>query len=454
MNGFENDDFGEWNGDWFDENGGRALELACSWEPEAYGHRSMDWARRDLILGGIQRDRRNWAFRKLARNRHPEFFQDTFDWDNRDQYGIARARSFFFFHYLSLIRLEQQGTSRDARAAREMMGCCQNLYLARQSDEHRAFRPCRRNRACPFCLTRTAESIYHRFREMPDAQTSIYVLASVTDTVLSLHSDTGTLVPNLRENFGKELRELAADYGASGGVFSFQIGPHCGERPSLDSHKYGLEREFGFAVRGAVLFRLPLDLFCTQFVVDEESIDEEMLLNDLSDIGEAPAVRIGAYGSRDPLRSLIFGEPPGNRATALRVGYEGLFAYQQWHLATPDQWQEFLSATKSTRLLSSWGECYGNRKAPATHRLTLASTRKGEFRKREARRRANLVRASDADCRASSIREQLRPHLQSYHQSKGRWPGRSEIRRLAEESSLRISEREARRVSKMIRRES
>ena len=450
---FEYDDLGERHGNWFDEDGGRARRLACSWEPEAFGNRPVDWARRDLVLGAVQRDRRNWAYRKLVKNRHPAFFHDTIEWSERNRSGIARARSFLFFHYLALLRLSRSDSATSSRTAKEMMDCCPNFFLARQSRQRRVFRPCRHNKACPFCLARAAEETYSSLLTMPSVRSSILVLASITHDVTSLFSHGSTIVPQVRHAFSRRLRNCAESYGANAGMFSIQIGPRCKAKPRLDNFNSESDCMLGYSIRASVLFQVPLDLFCARFVVDDGNIDEENLLDDLSIIGEAPAVRIGAFCSRDPLRSLIFGEPPGNRVSEMRDGYEGLFAYQQWHLANADQWHEFLSATKGTRLFSPWGEWYATRHAPMTKQWTPATERIGAFRKREVLRQANQIRANEADTRASSILEQLWTQFQSYQRSHGRWPGRSEIKRLAGVNAVPISDRQARRVSQMIRQE-
>ena len=64
MADFSVDDFGTEGGSRFLEGGGRAWQSACSWQPEAVGHRPLDWALRDLVVGGAVRDPRNWAIRR------------------------------------------------------------------------------------------------------------------------------------------------------------------------------------------------------------------------------------------------------------------------------------------------------------------------------------------------------------------------------------------------------
>jgi len=155
MTEFNVDDLGTEDGSQFLTRGGQAWQSVCSWQPEAVGHRPLDWAVRDLIVGGAVRDPRNWAIRQLIKKQHPRLYQGTYGCTDKDRKQIARCRAYMFFHDLSLHRYREV----DSLLVDRLMQCPPNLFLVGMNEGG-----LRGNRGlaklCPYCLARNAAKMY------------------------------------------------------------------------------------------------------------------------------------------------------------------------------------------------------------------------------------------------------------------------------------------------------
>ncbi|MCB9950034.1 MAG: hypothetical protein H6824_03545 [Planctomycetaceae bacterium] len=440
----EYDDFGERNGKRFFDGGGLAMQLARSWRVADFGQRPIDWSCRDLIIGGAQRDARNWALRQLMKNRHPRFFDGTQGLSKRDRNSISRARSFLFFHYLSLVRLSNVEDTSVAKRAGQLINCCPNLYLVEPSAQNRVLQPCKQNKFCPFCLARTAKKVAQRFRESANRDT-IFILASVQRQVASLFRAGRSVVPAFRRECSVSLRALAQDIGAERGVFAFQVGPHSEELPKFRNGEIvGTDKSDSFNLRAAILIELPIDSFCLVPGLETQRLESIPAFEPLLELGTSPEVVVAADYGRDPIRSLVFGDAPGSENGS---GHAGLFAYQQWHLATVSQWAQYFEAVRGQRLFTFWGDSVSPPTPSPSKRLTPASSRRGAYRQRRARAAANWQRKQVADDEALALISRLEPLAVGYRQRSGNWPGRSMIQKLAAQESISVSERLARRIA-------
>lgn len=448
MNELQYDDFGELNGNRFFDDGGRARQLACSWIPHAVGNRPIDWATRDLVLGGAQRDRRNWALRLLIKNRHPQFFVDTYRMSERQRNCVCRARSFLFFHYLKLLTVKRLATPQFEAPLDRLLSCCPNLYQVERSPQHRALRACKQNKLCPFCLARTASRVAQQICHSTTGD-SMFLLVSVQKQIPSLSEGRQSIVATYRRQFSALLRKFADDNGAEAGVFTFQVGPHSEEVPKFQHGDIcGTQCRESFNLRAAVLFEVSQDSFCDQEGLETGAVKSIPAFHSLIDHGFAPEVVTEMNDGRDAIRSLVFGESPGNDNAPTRSGHAGVFAYQQWHLASTSQWEQYIESTQGLRLFNYWGNWVSTQPRPTGTRLTPASSRRGRYRQRQALVVANSQRKLVADDHATELVRRLEPFVSAYHAEFQKWPGWTTIRKIADEESISVSQRQARRIAR------
>ena len=299
------DDLGYEGGSRFFQDGGKARELACFWQPQALGNRPIDWRFRDLIVGGACRDPRNWAIRTLIKNQHPRFFRDTANFPEKERKQIARCRAFTFFHYLSLLRFEDH----DPKRVEQLIRCCPNLFLI-ESDNGEVLRNCDLSKLCPFCLTRTANDVYERIAvKLSTSSPTALALASVTtdvkDSLLCRSDASSNKLSQLRSELVGPLQDLFKRLGARGGLTTVQFGPLKQDTPVFDDGELRSDNDTGFSARAALLVELPENILVRLHGPLSNAGDVEAMpyFCDLCDVGQVHAA-IRMHDTRDALRSL------------------------------------------------------------------------------------------------------------------------------------------------------
>lgn len=439
---FDVDDLGQFGGQRFFDFGQQAWQHVQKWRPKALGQRPLDWMTRDLLIGGMQSDGRNWAFRVLRKSGHPLTCTDGFC--VREAYMLTSAKVFLFLHFLAVLRASNfRGMD---RYGRRLERCPPNLYLAHTS-EGTDLRACDLAHICPFCLSRRAHIVYSRLRGQPDfprrgeLPQSIYVLLTVQAST-HLEQSIGDWVSARRSNTGRKLKRTAIELGGSGGVSTWQLMPHCNQRVKFCDGNFQPSSTQGYTLRCSQLFVVPIEQAC-DWALDDRMPEQILQLDSLCDADADAHGIIEVETDRDALRSLIFGEAPGNPNSLWLPGQPSLLAYPQLHLAMPRQIAEILNATKNKQLFSFWGSW---RRGTAIRSTQNDRTRNSIA----ALENANANRASQADHEAARIRQDMEPQIREYHTAHGRLPGRMALQQLARDNDINLPDRLARRVAKLL----
>ncbi|MCA9120194.1 MAG: hypothetical protein H6822_24090 [Planctomycetaceae bacterium] len=447
MPDYDVDDLGRSNGNWFPEFGGLAHELAMSWPVNAVGRRSVDWAVRDLIIGGAQQDPRNAMLRQLIKNEHPEFYRGTFEMSENDRKQIARGRAFLFFYYLSLLRISHPEDESATTRIEQLKRCCPNLMLVDSSSapNHR-LRPCRHAHQCPFCLGRKVAHLHKDLSASdfirPD---TLLALASIEVNRKQLFSGSRNQVPPIKAKLTKYLRKIAHALDAPGGLTTFQVGPSKELVRTFHEMELGGQASYGFTIRVSLLVELPTDQALERLSAESDTLQFDDI--PAFDGNMQPTWTVRAHRHRDALRDLLYGTSPRYG----EVGVTGAFAYQQWHLASESQWQEHFAAIRGTNLYSMFGDWRNSRPRQQDSRgLSNASTRRPKYRQRLSLRNANAQRAATATQDAENLVETVIPIANSLAISLGRMPGRKALANACASAGLDIPERMLRRIIKLI----
>ena len=447
------DDLGQDGGRWFPSDGGPAHQLTRRWPIDAIGNRSRDWAVRDLIVGGALRDPRNGTLRKLSKNGHPKFFNDTYGMDELSRKQAARCRAFLFFHYLSLIRLSSISDRTALKRLNELKACCPNLFLVDESKmpSHR-LRPCRHAQQCPFCLARAVVDLHHDLSARPFSRPgTFFALVSVEvdrDHLITDQENASTnKIPRLKKMLNRYLRSVANHLDASGGLTTFQIGPKKQDVRAFQGTELKSEAQFGFTARATMVIELSAD----QAVARLSNDSGELVFDDVTTFDETSTPRwvVRAHtDNHDALRDLLFGTSPRDGES----GVTGAFAYKQWHLASEPQWQEHFVATKGLNLFSLFGDWRANNSQRRERRgFSNANSRRGGHRQRDALRRANALRNQTATREAELLAQKIGPIEHSLRAMTGRPLGRTALAEACEDEGIQISQRQLRRVLPIIR---
>ena len=446
------DDFGTEDGHQFFKFSHEARQYARFWRPQAVGRRPMDWARRDLILGGARRGPENWPIRVLMKNRTPWLFSGTFRLEKSERDIIARCRVFMFFHCLAVRRCFRLEHPLAQQRAQQLLSCCPRLFLlARQVHPH--VQTCGFAKQCPYCLSRLASRLYARIsKKLVRSADHVLVLAKVRIDVPSLagNGDGNSAFSTLRNSTLEHMRAFSREIGSPAGLFTFQCAPQCQAPLRFRHDDLDVYGNRGFHVHAALLTQVPIDVFRD----DRDSLASgssglPQCFLSLTELGE-PQVVIEDDIGRDALRSLIFGEYPGNRNGADRDGYSGALAYHSWHLASPQQWQEHLLASNNQRAFTLLGDWAGGEPTQARPRLPGISQRRARQRQIAPLMAANGQRRELAESSTEALLEQVSPLLDSFRESHGKLPGRTRLKRVCWEAGIQMSDRQARAILKRV----
>ncbi len=173
------DSFGQYRGDRFFSNHVDAWDAVQRWSPTVRGNRHRDWAARDLIRGSALREPANWPYRMLARSEHP--YLESHDEANAD---ISRSQAFLFVYYQGLLRQVDYGDGDSV--ASSLVNCPPNLFQINPAQLDNV-RSCKRNKRCPFCLARSAYSVYERIESASQARSQAFLsLVSLTERLSAM----------------------------------------------------------------------------------------------------------------------------------------------------------------------------------------------------------------------------------------------------------------------------
>jgi len=450
------DDVGQENGRIEIPFAWKARDRVCSYPVAAVGRRPKDYAQRDLLIGGWQKDGRCFRFRQLIKNMDPRFYVNTRNLRRADRDICARARAFQFMHTATLLGFANDlvGDERACRTLDSLLRCPPTLFAIEADALKRSgHQTCKRIRLCPYCLSRKAVDLYDRLKvdyrrgtRKCLALLSVFIPIDAPCVSASTEKVRERFKTDSRENLGRLFELVTEHLGSSGGLIVSDVGPNLTAQAQWNDGEIEIENSQELELHLAILSEVSENHF--RDLANSLSLPEPLLTPfRQGEIAIEPTVTIRHCGPGDALRSLLFGEAPSKLRGENVV--DGAFRFPPWHLASQYQWRQYLHATRGAQTFRFWGdwkERYATSREPPvqTNQFTNAPQRRGSYKRRLNLQRANRARQLEKD----NALDELLPHVRNLWEQLcielGKDPGHTRLRRHATAAGIILTERQAR----------
>jgi len=443
------DDLGTPDGRWRFPQAQVARQIVLAQVPNAFGRRPQDFLARDFLVGGALRDDRCWLIKKLIGNKDPRFLFDTHEHPFVERSMIGMCRAFHFAHTVRMLHHRDVLTDHtDAIGAINKMLSCPTALMGIRHNASRLVN-CDQRRICPFCIARTAKDIYMRLKaEFGRGQDRWLILLCITiaDDQIdnSGFASDAARTQWVRAAMREHLQALACKvFHASGGLNTFFVGPRMNYAEPWEGGEMLVDRAPGFEYHGSVLVEVP-----EQRVIEYARNKKLRAMRKRRlrfrvkrmkcDISVTMALR--SCSERDALRRLLVGEWIPNvesRRDACTIEY-GAFRYSPWFLSSPEQWLDFLRATKGMPVYRMWGDwkCkFAETKAPSV-RFVNANMRRGRDNQRKNLRDGNAARRLAKQRKVDLLIPVIRPVFLQLSAGLGKAPGRMRLRASLEAAGI------------------
>ncbi len=452
----DEDDLGEDRGKIYFPEANSARDRVRKWAIQSVGNRPRDHAVRDLLFGALQRDRRNWIFSKLVKQKPRWMMRDTFGLGDPLRMSVLKYRALHFCHLMHLARMREDADEQSTRIIERLERCWPTTVQVEWTGAGQRTTQdlCGYARHCPFCFGRRVLELYERLLAGLCHLNSGLLLwlgiTSVTDTELDEICDVQAprdRLTHVRKEFGLAMQQAAKGLGGEGGLTVFQIGPHLAQKPVWHGNERALQEQIGFNYRIAVLAGVPAVAARELYAggsFDMSDLDVRMACHDRGLLDRVEWHLLSAANPGE-MRRAVFGCPPSSKSnTSVQ---EGLFAFQPWMLANFRQWQEHLELTRHQHLFDTWGSW--KTALPAAPRaesppsMVNAPTRRGKYRGRLALQGKNQERQDNASARRVALLPNVQGLLAGLHGDQQPL-GRVELKRLLHARGYQVSDRDCR----------
>ncbi len=373
------DALGESGGKRWSEHVREAKYNAAVQDVKSVGGRSIDWLKRDLLIGGTGDDRRNWPQRKLLKN-DASFLVQSYDRLKlpAEMRTVREARAFDYLnrrHQLAMLG-SMERDSRDYRAAACASVCPTSLYRTTTLIPHtwkfvRNLNVCMNSWVCPHCYARLMVEKYRialrRLREHRPAY--IALLSEECNVAL----DDQELCKSRRASMRASLLSTAQKLGGTGGLWAAQIGPILEQEHYWDINEAHYENVEELVLRVSLMAFIPAERSSLTkfkaFVTGAHTIPQD------TSIDVVPAEETGA------LRAVMIKSRNTSTASVqLEHNSHGLFYWPTMTLCSPQQWHSRFLMTRSQQSARAWGDwCRDCTRTPSIRSVSKTKQRRGSL---------------------------------------------------------------------------
>ena len=421
------DALGESGGKRLSEHATKAKYNTALQDVKSVGGRTVDWIKRDLLIGGTGDDRRNWPQRKLLKN-DASFLVQSYDRlkSSAEKRTVREARAFDYLnrrHQLAMLGSMEYG-SNDYRAAACASVCPTRLYRTSTLIPHdwsfvRNLNVCMNSWVCPHCYARLmVEKFQIARRRLREHRTSYIALLSEE---CNIALDNKELCKSLRESMRESLLSTAKELGGTGGLWTVQLGPILEQKHHWDPNEVHYENEEELVLRVSLMAFIPEELLSLTklkaFKTGAHAIPEGTWL-DIVSAGEIGALRAVMVKSRNISTASV----------QLEHNSHGLFCWPTMTLCSPQQWHSRFLMTRYQQSARAWGDWC-----------------------RDCSRTPSIRSESKTEQRRESLLEAIKPILINSGYPDAHIPGRVDLRKLLGESGIEASDRDARWLINVVR---
>jgi hypothetical protein len=414
------DALGESGGKRLSEHANMAKYNTALQDVKSVGGRTIDWIKRDLLIGGTGDDRRNWPQRKLLKN-DASFLVQSYDRLKSpvDMGTVREARAFDYLnrrHQLAMLG-SMEHDSCDYRAAACASVCSTSLYRTSTLIPHdwsfvRNFNVCMNSWVCPHCYARLmVEKFQIARRRLKEHRTSYIALLSEEYNIPIADQE---LCKTRRISMRESLLSTAQKLGGTGGLWTVQLGPILEQKQYWDTNEAHYENVEELVLRVSLMAFIPKErsslaklkacVTGAHIIPQDTSIDVVIA----EEIGALRAVMVKSRNISTP-------------SVQLEHNNHGLFYWPTMTLCSPQQWHSRFLMTRYQQSARAWGDwCRGCSQTPST-----------KFESKTKQRRESLLEAT-------------MPILINSGYPDAPIPGRVELRKLLGDFGLEASDRDAR----------
>lgn len=421
------DALGESGGDRWSEYTTEARYNTCVQNVSSVGGRTVDWMKRDLLVGSTGDDRRNWPHRTLLKN-EASFLVQPYDVlaSSSNMKTIREARAFDYFnrrHQFAM--LASTGRCRfEYRAAACASICPTSLYRTTTLIPHRwgfarKHNVCMNSWVCPHCYARLMVREYGIASCRLTKHRPAYIALLSEECNVALGEQE--LCKSWRAAMRASLKSTAQKLGGTGGLWTVQIEPVLKQKQYWDVNEASYEDVNELVLRVAVMAYIPQERSSLTklkaFVTGSEAIPQG------TSIDVVPAWEPGA------LRSvMVKGRNISKAAIQLEHNRHGLFHWPTMTLCSPVQWHSRFLMTRFQKSVRAWGDWTRN----SSH--TSSNGSKSEIKQRR-----------------ESLLEAAMPVLIEISLSEAPSPGRVDLQKKLADFGVETSERQVRWLIKHVR---
>lgn len=414
------DALGESGGKRSSEHATQAKYNTALQDVKSAGGRTVDWLKRDLLVGGTGDDRRNWPQRKLLRN-DASFLVQSYDRlkSSAEMRTAREARAFDYLnrrHQLAMLG-SMEHFSHDYRAAACASVCPTSLYRTTTLIPHtwkfvRNLNVCMNSWVCPHCYARLMVDKYQIASRHLKKDSPAYIALLSEECNIPL--DDQELCKSRRMSMRESLLSTAKKLGGTGGLWTVQLGPILEQKHYWDINEAHYENVEELVLRVSLMAFIPKEHLSLAnlkaFVTGTQTIPQGTTI-DIVPAGEIGALRAVMVKCRNISTASV----------QLVHNSHGLFYWPTMTLCSPLQWQSRFLMTRYQQSARAWGNwCRGCSRTPST---------KSESRTKQRR---------------ESLLEATIPILINSGYPDVPIPGRVDLRKLLGESGVEASERDVR----------
>jgi hypothetical protein len=384
------------------------------------GSRTVDWTKRDLLIGGTGDDRRNWPQRKLLKN-DASFLVQSYDRlkSSTEIQTTREARAFDYLnrrHQLAMLG-SMERDSCDYRAAACASVCPTSLYRTSTLIPHtwsfvRNYNVCMNSWICPHCYARLmVEKFRIASRRLKKHRPAYIALLSEENNIALAEQE---YCKSRRASMRESLLSTAQKLGGTGGLWTVQLGPILEQRNYWDVNEAHYDNVEELVLRFSLM----------AFIPEEHSslTNLKAFITDANAIPQGTTIDIVPAGGIGALRAVMVKSRNISTASVQLVhNSHGLFYWPTMTLCSPLQWHSRFLMTRYQQSARAWGNwCRGCSRTPST---------KSESRTKQRR---------------ESLLEATIPILINSGYPDVPIPGRVDLRKLLGESGVEASERDVR----------